>query len=107
MSSARRGPPDGVLMRSSCSSRLPDAHPRFGGRTRALQWTVAAAVSLAAATGAAASRLPTGFVETQVASGIASPTSIALAPDGRIFVCEQGGRLRVIKNGALLPAPFV
>lgn len=30
-----------------------------------------------------------------------------IAPDGRIFVCEQGGRLRVIKNGALLPTPFV
>lgn len=30
-----------------------------------------------------------------------------IAPDGRIFVCEQGGRLRVIKNGALLPAPFL
>jgi glucose/arabinose dehydrogenase len=29
------------------------------------------------------------------------------APDGRLFVCEQGGRLRVIKEGALLPAPFV
>ena len=29
------------------------------------------------------------------------------APDGRLFVCEQGGRLRVIKNGALLPTPFV
>ena len=24
------------------------------------------------------------------------------APDGRLFVCEQGGRLRVIKNGVLL-----
>ena len=29
------------------------------------------------------------------------------APDGRLFVREQGGRLRVIKNGALLPTPFV
>jgi glucose/arabinose dehydrogenase len=29
------------------------------------------------------------------------------APDGRLFVCEQGGRLRVIKNGALLATPFV
>ena len=29
------------------------------------------------------------------------------APDGRLFVCEQGGRLRVIKNGALLPTPFL
>ena len=30
-----------------------------------------------------------------------------IAPDGRIFVCEQGGRLRVIKNGALLSTPFL
>lgn len=30
-----------------------------------------------------------------------------IAPDGRIFVCEQGGRLRVIKNGALLATPFL
>ena len=30
-----------------------------------------------------------------------------IAPDGRIFVCEQTGRLRVIKNGVLLPTPFV
>ena len=30
-----------------------------------------------------------------------------LAPDGRIFVAEQGGSLRVIKNGALLATPFV
>ena len=29
------------------------------------------------------------------------------APDGRLFVAEQGGALRVIKNGALLPTPFV
>ena len=28
------------------------------------------------------------------------------APDGRLFVCEQGGRLRVIKDGVLLPTPF-
>ena len=32
---------------------------------------------------------------------------MAFAPDGRIFVCQQGGQLRVIKNGALLPTPFV
>jgi len=29
------------------------------------------------------------------------------APDGRLFVCLQGGNLRVIKNGVLLAAPFV
>jgi glucose/arabinose dehydrogenase len=32
---------------------------------------------------------------------------MAIAPDGRIFVCQQGGALRVIKNFALLPEPFM
>ena len=54
-----------------------------------------------------AATLPSGFVETTVASGIASPTAMAIAPDGRIFVCSQSGALRVIKNGVLLANPFV
>lgn len=49
--------------------------------------------------------LPGGFAETQIA-GLSNPTAMALHPDGRIFVCEQGGSLRVIKNGALLATPF-
>lgn len=32
---------------------------------------------------------------------------MGLAPDGRIFVCQQGGALRVIKNGTLLTTPFI
>jgi glucose/arabinose dehydrogenase len=59
------------------------------------------AASLSAAT------LPTGFTETQVASGLSNPTAMAFAPDGRLFVTQQAGALRVIKNGALLAAPFV
>jgi glucose/arabinose dehydrogenase len=44
----------------------------------------------------------------QVGSNIgSSPTAMEIAPDGRIFVCLQAGQLRVIKNGALLPTPFV
>ena len=65
------------------------------------------AIGTAARTPAAAATLPTGFTESQVASGLASPTAMQFAPDGRLFVCEQGGRLRVIKDGALLPTPFV
>ena len=53
-----------------------------------------------------AATLPAGFTETFI-TGIASPTAMAIAPDGRIFVCEQGGRLRVVKDGALLPTPFI
>jgi len=53
-----------------------------------------------------AATLPAGFSETQI-SGLASPTAMEFAPDGRLFVCLQGGNLRVIKNGALLATPFV
>jgi glucose/arabinose dehydrogenase len=54
-----------------------------------------------------AATLPSGFTETLVSGGLTNPTAMALAPDGRIFVCQQGGQLRVIKNNALLPTPFV
>src|SRR4051794_24475986 len=47
------------------------------------------------------------FTEFPIASGLASPTAMEIAPDGRIFVAEQGGTVRVIKNNQLLPTPFV
>jgi glucose/arabinose dehydrogenase len=51
---------------------------------------------------------PAGFVETLYGANVGSaPTAMAFAPDGRLFVCLQGGQVRVIKNGTLLPAPFV
>lgn len=51
--------------------------------------------------------LPSGFSQLLVTGGITAPTVMAHAPDGRIFVAQQSGNLRVIKNGALLPTPFV
>ena len=51
--------------------------------------------------------VPDNFSDVQVVAGLANPTLMALAPDGRIFVSEQAGRVRVIKNGALLATPFV
>lgn len=54
-----------------------------------------------------AATLPTGFSESVVVSGLSNPTAFAIAPDGRIFVTQQGGALRVIKNGTLLTDPFV
>jgi glucose/arabinose dehydrogenase len=56
---------------------------------------------------ARAATLPPNFTETLVTNALSNPTAMALAPDGRIFVCQQGGQLRVIENGALLAAPFV
>ncbi|HVI44475.1 MAG TPA: PQQ-dependent sugar dehydrogenase [Chitinophaga sp.] len=51
--------------------------------------------------------LPTNFQRVQVASGISNPTSLAFLPDGRILVCQEGGQLRVIKNGSLLSTPAI
>ncbi len=51
---------------------------------------------------------PAGFSNNQSwITGLASATAFAQAPDGRLFIAEQGGRLRVVKNGVLLAAPFV
>ena len=51
--------------------------------------------------------LPSGFAETLITDGVTGPTAMAVAPDGRLFVAEQAGTLRVIKNGQLLSTPFV
>ena len=51
--------------------------------------------------------VPAGFSDTMVASGLDHPVALDFAPDGRVFVTEQKGTVRVIKDGALLPAPFV
>ena len=48
-----------------------------------------------------------GFQVGVLATGILAPTSMAFAPDGRLFVCEQRGNVRIVKNGELLAAPFL
>ena len=53
-----------------------------------------------------AATLPSGFTETPI-TGLTNPTAMAFAPDGRLFICQQGGQLRVVKNGALLATPFL
>jgi len=59
-----------------------------------------------AASNTYSAQLPNGFTETQI-TGLSNPTAIALHPDARIFVCQQTGELRVIKNGIVLPTPFM
>lgn len=51
--------------------------------------------------------VPPRFSDTRVARGLSAPTAMALAPDGRIFVCEQEGDLRVIQDGGLRSEPFL
>ena len=47
------------------------------------------------------------FQPQTVVSGLNLPTSFAFAPDGRIFIAEKNGDVRVFKNGALLPTPLI
>ena len=52
--------------------------------------------------------VPAGFSDTPSwVSGLSAATSMEFAPDGRLFVTQQTGQLRVIKNGALLTTPFL
>jgi len=74
---------------------------------RLLQFAFISLLVINTATAASAATVPSGFTDAVVAGGLNTPTAMAIAPDGRIFVCQQGGALRVIKNGALLPTPFV
>lgn len=51
--------------------------------------------------------LPQFFSRVQVGGQINNPSAMAFAPDGRIFVAQQTGNLRVVKDGTLLTTPFV
>jgi uncharacterized repeat protein (TIGR03806 family) len=62
---------------------------------------------LAAPRAVGAFDLPDGFAQQLVADGLTGATGLAAAPDGRLFVCEQTGALRVVKDDKLLDEPFV
>src|SRR5439155_20842098 len=53
------------------------------------------------------SAVPSGFVDAKLTGGISQGTAMAIAPDGRIFVAQQGGKLCIVKNNKLLSTPFV
>src|SRR4029453_7359177 len=46
----------------------------------------------------AATTLPSGFQETTAFSGLTNPTTFRFAPDGRVFVAEKSGVIKVFAN---------
>src|SRR5687767_3091911 len=56
--------------------------------------------------------VPANFADAPYVSGISSATSMAFAPDGRLFITQQGGSMRVATRnaagaGTLLTTPFL
>lgn len=51
--------------------------------------------------------VPPGFVADVFADSLTAPTAMKFAPDGRLFVLQQNGAVRIVKNGQLLPTPFL
>ena len=47
--------------------------------------------------------LPAGFAESDLATGFSGPVASSSAPDGRLFVVEKSGRLRVVNPGSTTP----
>jgi glucose/arabinose dehydrogenase len=83
-----------------------------GRRTRLRAFTLAVALlgstaaTIARPPASVAATLPPGFSEAAVAE-IFAPTTMEFAPDGRLFVVSQSGTVHVVKDGVLLPTPFV
>ena len=48
--------------------------------------------------GASAATLPAGFQETTVISGLTAPTVVRFASDGRVFVAEKSGIIKVFDS---------
>ncbi len=65
---------------------------------------VISSVFFASKAGAA---LPENFQATPIiTSGLNGPTGFGVAPDGRIFILERAGAVKIYKGGQLLPTPF-
>ena len=69
--------------------------PRFFARFGAPILAAAVAVASAAAHG---ETLPPGFRDSIVISGLTRPTVVRFSPDGRIFVAEKSGIVKVFSS---------
>ncbi len=112
-----------------CSSRMPAMTPGAhtielasfvvdgatvaeSGKSAALRVTVTGATAGTPAPAPLASRPLTTSDGTELrldalTDQLEAPTAIAIAPDGRVFVAEQEGRVRVVRNGVLDPQPAI
>jgi glucose/arabinose dehydrogenase len=74
----------------------------FASVVTALLASVAALVALPVGPVEGAVTLPQGFAQSQFASGLTGPTDMEFAPDGRVFVAEEAGKVRIAKPDGTL-----
>lgn len=51
-------------------------------------------------------QIPPGFNRLQIATGL-NPTSMVMVPDGRIWIVEKNGIIRIVENQILLDEPLL
>ncbi|MFF5294475.1 PQQ-dependent sugar dehydrogenase [Paractinoplanes globisporus] len=76
-------------------------------RAKAVLAALLLALSVAVAPRAAYAGPPSDFDKTLLADGLDAPTAFRFAPDGRVFIAEKNGAVRLIKNGVLQAAPMI
>jgi glucose/arabinose dehydrogenase/chitodextrinase len=59
-------------------------------------------LALSSASASAAPVYPPGFQSQTLVSGLNQPTAVSFAPDGRMFIAEKAGRLKVAQPGSSL-----
>jgi glucose/arabinose dehydrogenase len=84
--------------------RMRRSFALFAAMAMALLASVGALLTLPVSP--AQSAPPSGFTESPVVCGLMGPTDMEFAPDGRLFVAEQAGRVRIANTDETL-APFL
>jgi glucose/arabinose dehydrogenase len=75
--------------------------------SRAILAAIVAIATIAFPTAAAlAATVPGGFIDTRYVALPTDVTAMQFAPDGRLFVSQQTGKLRIVQDGRLLATPF-
>lgn len=108
---------DGVLLGEDVSAPYSFTLPNTNAYTTGVHYFQARSRDAAGNTSSWATRhvtfggdvnRPSGFTLDSLGGTLgAQGTAMAFAPDGRLFVAQQNGQLRVFKNGALLATPFL
>ena len=69
--------------------------------------TAASPVHPAVAARPAEPALPVGFRLDTITSNLDLPTTFVFVPDGRIFIAEKSGRVKIWKDGQLYAQPLI